>query len=144
MVMAGAPLCRGFEAALLEAGFFAAGLAAAGFFFPAFFTEDVFPGAGMFMPGMCIGWDIAGAATIAALSRKRESVTRTPLSRDEHPRWPAGGATGLAVAVLAGARVAAAARFGGASALAVVRGGGLAIGHFSSPFCVAPIERIAI
>jgi hypothetical protein len=43
-----------------------------------------------------------------------------------------------AVAVLAGAGIAAAAGFGGAAALARRVGGiGLAIGHFNSPFLVA-------
>ena len=102
-----------------------------------FLAGAFFVGAGMCIPGMSIGWDNAGAATNAVLSRNSGSFTRTSVSRDKHPRWPAGGAKGRsAAAVLAGAGVAAASGLGAAAALAV-DGIRLAIGHFRVSFFVA-------
>ena len=68
---------------MAAAGFLAAGLVAEGFFLGACFLAGAFfVGAGMCIPGMSIGWDNAGAATNAVLSRKTESFTRTSVSRD--------------------------------------------------------------
>ena len=65
------------------AGHFAAGFVAEGFFLGACFLAGAFfAGAGMCIPGMSIGWDIAGAATNAVLSRNSGSFTRTSVSRD--------------------------------------------------------------
>lgn len=46
----------------------------------------------MCIPGMSMCWDNAGVAINAVLSRNMGSFTETPVSRDKHPRWPAGGA----------------------------------------------------
>jgi hypothetical protein len=95
----------------------------------------------MFMPGISIAWPNAGAET-AAQSSATKTFTRTPL-KGRHPRRPAGGAPGSTAAVLAGAGIAAASRFGAAAALAV-HGIGLAIGHFTVLFSLLKSERIAI
>jgi hypothetical protein len=72
------------------------------------------------------------------------NFTRAP-GKNRHPRPVANGgaSTDLAAAVLAGAGIAAASRFGAAAALAV-HGIGLAIGHFTVLFSLLKSERIAI
>jgi hypothetical protein len=120
----------------LSAGAAALGFAAgAGFLVAGFLFAEDFECAGMVMPGMSI-CAYAGAAAPSAIveqSKRGRIFTRAP-RYGKAP--PAGGRghVGSAIAVLAGARVAAAAGFGGAAALAIRGGGGLAVGHSWSPF----------
>jgi hypothetical protein len=62
-----------------------------------------------------------------------EGFSRRLRDTEKHPRRAAGGGVRSAIAILAGAGVAAAAGFGGAAALAILSGS-LAVGHSNSPF----------
>jgi hypothetical protein len=82
MVMAGVGVWAGFAATFFKAGCCAAGFPLTAFFFAGFFAGTFLAGAGMFIPGMSIGWDKAGTATSAVLNRNRASFTGFAVSRD--------------------------------------------------------------
>jgi hypothetical protein len=133
-------IASGFGGSAVLAGAFFS-FAGAAFFFPTGLT-----GAGMLMPGMficaCAGAPAAAKAN-ADPSRNPDRFTLAPWK--EAPPTGCRGCDfgpGSAVAVLAGAGVAAAAALG-ASAIPL-RFDVLAILHFNSPFSLLTSERITI
>lgn len=141
---------------VLGASFFGAALfsgvadvGAAFFLGPAFFFGATFSfaagldGIGIFMPA--IGWAAAGAATSEAAIEVQRRSGRAFRDNSLGIAPPALGRRCInsAIAILAGAGVAA--------AVAAIRAAAIAFGfcflairHFGSPFCIAPIERITI
>jgi hypothetical protein len=101
---------------------------------------------GMDMPGMSICCAVAGAAA-TSVEQSRSARDFTNAFPDAlHPRRDAEGARcgKLAAAVLAGARVTAAASARAAAGALGLGRGFLAIVHSQSPFSFARSERIAI